>query len=157
MNRNAIIAIGLVAALGVPSLARNPKQEKGETVTVGEITSIDAEKKTFEVRSRTLGVVVTRSPRRVSGTLGEHVPLEDPRRRLPGEPFPATSQPTTRPSPRRPDPGYTTTLFLTDDETAFSFDDEEVSFGQLEVGQRVKVTAKPAENGGLATKVDRSS
>jgi len=157
MNRTAIIAIGLVAALGVPSLARNPKQEKGETVTVGEITSIDAEKKTFEVRSRILGVVVTRSPRRVSGTLGERVPLEDPRRRLPGEPFPATSQPTTRPSPRRPDPGYTTTLFLTADETAFSFDDEEISFGQLEVGQRVKVTAKPAENGVLATKVDRSS
>ncbi len=157
MNRNAIIAIGLAAALGVPSLARNAIQEKVETVTVGEITSIDVEKKTFEVRSRILGVIVTRSPRRVSGTLGERVPLEDPRRRLPGEPFPATSQPTTRPSPRRPDPGYTTTLFLTDDETAFSYDDEEISFGELEVGQRIKVTAKPAENGELATKVDRSS
>ena len=151
-----LIALLLVAALGGPSLAWNLNQEKGETLTVGEIMKLDVERRTIEVRSKIIGVVLARSSSRINATVGETVTLEDLRRRLPGEsvrPIRASSAASVT----RPDPGYTKTIFLTDDKTAFSYDGEEISFDLLEVGQRVKITAKPAGDDKLALKVDRSS
>ncbi len=165
----------LMAAPGaLAQLAGGIPPSSVEVVAVGEIRKIDAENRTFDVRSRVpemigvpgtarddrwhgeihVGVTIGGSTRESSGTPPGGQPAD---RRMPPDliPIPVTTAPNEPPLPRAG--GYTMTTVRINDETVIVQDGKELAFADLKVGNRVTVSGPPVgDKKMVARKVERT-
>ena len=147
-------------------------QSTVEVVTVGEIRKIDAEERTFDVRSRvpeTIGVPGTSRDDRWHGEIHVGIAIgtsNDGSSDRPGGPpfpttppnpipIPVTTAPNEPPLPRAG--GYRTTTVSIDDETVIVQNGKELTFADLKVGNRVTVAGPRVDDREmLARKVERT-
>ncbi len=161
MHRTAIV-VAIVLTLSTMAFSGQGSQKSDgdniRVVSVGEITKIDAETGSFELKSRVPEATSTGG--RLGGWRGEvHVGISigggarRPETRGPTDP-PWLPIPDALPRPAR-SARYTTTKVSTTEQTVFMQDGKKIAFDVLKVGNRVTVTGIPQGEDVEATEIKR--